>query len=141
MAQEDLFERLKGHLIAQGLKPGDKVEAETSLAERFGVSRHHIRQVLAVMVQAGILDRSLLAQLLLLQQCLLGSLELLREINALTFQLLDTAFCLLNLVLVIKSFPCQLLALVRHLGLRFLPELIRQLAHQGGCPNFCVTGS
>ncbi len=58
MAQEDLFERLKGHLIAQGLKPGDKVEAETSLAERFGVSRHHIRQVLAVMVQAGILDRA-----------------------------------------------------------------------------------
>ena len=58
MAEEGLFERLKEYLIAQGLKPGDKIEAETSLAERFGVSRHHIRQVLAVMVQAGILDRA-----------------------------------------------------------------------------------
>ena len=67
--------------------------------------------VVVGLLQAGILDLGLLAQLLFLQQCLLGSLELLREPSALTFQLLDTAFGLPNLVLVIESFPCQLFAL------------------------------
>ncbi|WP_233860126.1 FadR/GntR family transcriptional regulator [Paraburkholderia sp. HD33-4] len=54
----DLLTKLKRHLIGAGLKPGDKIETETELAARFGVSRHHVRQVLAVMVQAGILDRA-----------------------------------------------------------------------------------
>jgi DNA-binding FadR family transcriptional regulator len=54
----DLFTKLKRHLIDAGLKPGDKIETETELAARFGVSRHHVRQVLAVMVQAEILDRA-----------------------------------------------------------------------------------
>lgn len=52
-----LYLRVKEHLIGQGLAPGDKIEPELLLAERFGVSRYHIRQVLTTMVQGGILDR------------------------------------------------------------------------------------
>ncbi|PKU22708.1 FadR/GntR family transcriptional regulator [Telmatospirillum siberiense] len=58
ISDSDLLERVKSHFISQGLKPGDKVEGEVSLAERFGVSRHHIRKALTVMVQAGILERA-----------------------------------------------------------------------------------
>ncbi|SBW02873.1 Transcriptional regulator, GntR family [uncultured Alphaproteobacteria bacterium] len=58
MAEEDLFAQVKAYLTSRGLKPGDKIETETAMAERFGVSRHHIRQVLTVMVQAGILERA-----------------------------------------------------------------------------------
>lgn len=67
--------------------------------------------VVVGLLQAGILYIGLLAVLLLLLQCLLGGLELLREPSALTFQLLDTAFGQPGLVLVIEPFECQLLAL------------------------------
>ncbi|MDQ2082230.1 FCD domain-containing protein [Xanthobacteraceae bacterium Astr-EGSB] len=58
MAQVELYQRVRAHLIALGLAPGDKIESEVVLAERFGVSRHHMRQVLNAMVQGGILDRA-----------------------------------------------------------------------------------
>lgn len=57
MAQIELYQRVRAHLIDLGLQPGDKIETELDLAKRFGVSRHHIRQVLSAMVQGGILDR------------------------------------------------------------------------------------
>ena len=57
MAQTELYQRVRAHLIGLGLQPGDKIEPEIELAKRLGVSRHHIRQVLTAMVQGGILDR------------------------------------------------------------------------------------
>ena len=57
MAQTELYQRVRAHLIGLGLQPGDKIEPEIELAKRLGVSRHHIRQILTAMVQGGILDR------------------------------------------------------------------------------------
>ncbi|MCY1555823.1 hypothetical protein D9M68_925180 [compost metagenome] len=61
-----------------------------------------------------------MALLLLLLERLLNSLKLFREPAALAFQLLDAAFSLPSLVLVVEPLTCQLLALLGHGGLRVL---------------------
>lgn len=57
MSELSLSEKVKEYFISLGLKPGDKVEAEVELCERFGVTRHQMRKVLNVMVHAGVLER------------------------------------------------------------------------------------
>ncbi|WP_413737287.1 FadR/GntR family transcriptional regulator [Sodalis sp. RH21] len=58
MAEIGFQEKIKKYFISLDLKPGDKIETEIALAEKFGVSRYKMRQALDVMVQAGILERA-----------------------------------------------------------------------------------
>lgn len=57
MDEESLFRDIHSHLLRQA-REGGKMDTETKLAERFQVSRYHVRQVLAVMSQMGIVERT-----------------------------------------------------------------------------------
>ena len=58
VADNELFEQVKTYFIDSGLKPGDTLESEVVIAERFNVSRHQIRKILCAMDQAGIIERT-----------------------------------------------------------------------------------
>ncbi|WP_184793151.1 FadR/GntR family transcriptional regulator [Klebsiella quasipneumoniae] len=59
MMQEENFEqKIKQYFISLDLKPGDKIETEVTLAEKFDVTRYRMRQTLDSMVSAGILKRT-----------------------------------------------------------------------------------
>ena len=57
MDEESLFRDIHSHLLRQA-REGGKMDTETKLAERFQVSRYHVRQVLSVMSQMGIVERT-----------------------------------------------------------------------------------
>lgn len=57
MDEESLFRDIHSHLLRQA-REGGKMDTETKLAERFQVSRYHVRQVLAVLSQMGIVERT-----------------------------------------------------------------------------------
>ena len=56
-AAERLRRRLLADIEAEELRPGDKLGAERALAARYEVSRGPVRQVLAALAEAGIVDR------------------------------------------------------------------------------------
>jgi len=58
MQEENFTQKIKQYFIALDLKPGDKIETEVTLAEKFGVTRYRMRQTLDAMVAAGILERA-----------------------------------------------------------------------------------
>ncbi len=58
LVENDLLGRIKAYLLDSGLNPGDTIESEVVLAERFGVSRYQMRKILGSMVQSGILKRT-----------------------------------------------------------------------------------
>ena len=47
--------RLREEIVRGGLAPGDKIEGENSLAERFGVARGTIRRALDMLREEGLL--------------------------------------------------------------------------------------
>jgi len=53
---ESLFDVLKAMIIDEGLAPGDRLPTEAQLAERFGVSRHKLREQLRGLTMMGILE-------------------------------------------------------------------------------------
>lgn len=53
---ESLFDVLKAMIIDEHLAPGDRLPTETQLAERFGVSRHKLREQLRGLTVMGILE-------------------------------------------------------------------------------------
>lgn len=58
MQQNDnLFELIRDHLQAQA-RNGERIDTETELAKRFGVTRYRIRKELDVLTQMGILVRT-----------------------------------------------------------------------------------
>ncbi|MCK6488772.1 MAG: FCD domain-containing protein [Planctomycetes bacterium] len=52
-----LTARFRDHLRDLGLKPGDLLEGEIALAQRFGVSRGALREVIMHFCQLGVLER------------------------------------------------------------------------------------
>lgn len=54
---KNLFEELRIHLQAQA-RNGERIDTETELAKRFGVTRYRIRKELDVLTQMGILVRT-----------------------------------------------------------------------------------
>lgn len=48
--------RLKAFIAAEGLRIGDSLPTERALAQKFGVSRHSLREALRVLQEQGILD-------------------------------------------------------------------------------------
>lgn len=58
MQQNDnLFEQIRDHLQEQA-KNGERIDTETELAKRFGVTRYRIRKELDILTQMGILVRT-----------------------------------------------------------------------------------
>ena len=58
MQQKDnLFEQIRDHLQEQA-KNGGRIDTETELAKRFGVTRYRIRKELDILTQMGILVRT-----------------------------------------------------------------------------------
>lgn len=58
MRQNDnLFEQIRDHLQEQA-KNGERIDTETELAKRFGVTRYRIRKELDILTQMGILVRT-----------------------------------------------------------------------------------
>lgn len=58
MQQNDgLFEQIRDHLQNQA-KNGERIDTETELAKRFGVTRYRIRKELDILTQMGILVRT-----------------------------------------------------------------------------------
>jgi GntR family transcriptional regulator, transcriptional repressor for pyruvate dehydrogenase complex len=49
-------ERLQNDLLAQGLRPGDRLPTEPQLVERYGVSRTVIREAGRILEQRGLVD-------------------------------------------------------------------------------------
>lgn len=56
--QKSLLRQLQQYFTTAGLRPGDHVEPELRLAERFGVSRGKIRELLTGLCQQGVLTRA-----------------------------------------------------------------------------------
>lgn len=56
--QTDFYNHLRDYLLSLSLKPGDRIETESLLAERFGVSRYKVQRTLASMADTGIVERS-----------------------------------------------------------------------------------
>jgi DNA-binding FadR family transcriptional regulator len=54
----EFFNQVRNYLLEKGYKPGDRVEAEISLAKRFFVSRYKIRTALSTLTELGILERT-----------------------------------------------------------------------------------
>ena len=52
-----LFEKIRDHLQSQA-RNGERIDTETELAKRFGVTRYRIRKELDVLTQMGILVRT-----------------------------------------------------------------------------------
>ena len=57
MEKNDLYSTIKEHILSNP-REDNRIETETELAERFGVSRYKVRKVLDTLVQMGLLDRS-----------------------------------------------------------------------------------
>jgi DNA-binding FadR family transcriptional regulator len=55
---ERLRGKLRRYFAAAGLRPGDRIEPELRLAERFGVSRGQIRELLSGLSHEGVLTRA-----------------------------------------------------------------------------------
>lgn len=55
--KQQLSETIRQHFLDQGYRPGDQIEPELTLADRFGVSRSKTREVLTTMCHQGILER------------------------------------------------------------------------------------
>lgn len=55
--QEQFFAEFKAYMLSQLKRPGDKIETEMELAERFGVTRYRVRQALERLNQNGVLKR------------------------------------------------------------------------------------
>ncbi len=55
---QQLDAAIRAHFLKKGYRPGERVETEHELAERFGVSRYKIRYVLNSLVQQGVLAKS-----------------------------------------------------------------------------------
>ncbi|SFS99464.1 FadR/GntR family transcriptional regulator [Saccharopolyspora flava] len=53
---EVVAERLQNDLLAQGLRPGDRLPTEPQLVERYGVSRTVIREAGRILEQRGLVD-------------------------------------------------------------------------------------
>lgn len=53
----NLFEKIRDHLQSQA-RNGERIDTETELAKRFGVTRYRIRKELDVLTQMGILVRT-----------------------------------------------------------------------------------
>ncbi|ATA19738.1 DNA-binding FadR family transcriptional regulator [Gibbsiella quercinecans] len=58
MQEHSIEQKIKQYFISLDLKPGDKIETEVTLADKFGVTRYRMRQTLDAMVSAGILERA-----------------------------------------------------------------------------------
>ena len=54
---DNLFEKIRDHLQAQA-RNAERIDTETELAQRFGVTRYRIRKELDVLTQMGILVRT-----------------------------------------------------------------------------------
>lgn len=61
LADSFLYERVYDYVLdeirSQSLRPGDRVPSEKELAERFGVSRITSKRALAMLAEAGLVDR------------------------------------------------------------------------------------
>lgn len=57
-APDDLLGALKRHFLKEGYRPGDKVETELALADRFRVPRQKIREALVTLCRQGLLTRN-----------------------------------------------------------------------------------
>ena len=57
MDEEILFRSIHRHLLERS-RAGHQPDTEAGLADRFCVSRHHVRQALDVMTQMGIVTRT-----------------------------------------------------------------------------------
>ncbi len=57
MDEESLFRSIHAHLLKQS-RAGAEPDTEAGLADRFKVSRYHVRQALDVMTQMGIVTRT-----------------------------------------------------------------------------------
>lgn len=57
MDEESLFRSIRAHLLKQS-RAGAEPDTEAGLADRFNVSRYHVRQALDVMTQMGIVTRT-----------------------------------------------------------------------------------
>ena len=56
--QISLRSQLQEYFVSSGLRAGDRIEPELRLAERFGVSRGKIRELLTGLCQQGVLTRA-----------------------------------------------------------------------------------
>lgn len=54
----DVMDDLVALIVAEGLKPGDRLPPEMELALRLGVSRHKLREVLTAWTRVGIVSRN-----------------------------------------------------------------------------------
>jgi len=54
----DVEEQIKKYILESTNGPGSKVDTEEQLAQRFGVSRYRVRNVLNVLVQQGIITKT-----------------------------------------------------------------------------------
>ncbi len=55
---KEFFETVKSYLIKKSEENNGQIEPEEELARRFGVSRYKIRQILGILVQMGVVERS-----------------------------------------------------------------------------------
>ena len=54
---EELFRLIHRHILRQA-KAGGRIDTETELADRFGVTRYKVRKALGILSQMGIVDRA-----------------------------------------------------------------------------------
>lgn len=57
-ASRDVMDDLVALIVAEGLQPGDRLPTEMTLAQRLGVSRHKLREVLTAWTRVGIVSRN-----------------------------------------------------------------------------------
>ncbi|MBI1372384.1 MAG: FCD domain-containing protein [Phycisphaera sp.] len=58
MKNSTLLDRFRRHLLEDGYAPGDRLQPETELAERFNVSRNTIREIIMHLCFSGVLERA-----------------------------------------------------------------------------------
>ncbi len=56
-AEEALFQQIHQHILKQA-KAGARIDTETELAQRFGVTRYKVRKALSILSQMGVVDRA-----------------------------------------------------------------------------------
>ena len=54
----DVMDDLVALIVAEGIGPGDRLPTEMDLAQRLGVSRHRLREVLTAWTRVGIVSRN-----------------------------------------------------------------------------------
>ncbi|WP_210530382.1 FadR/GntR family transcriptional regulator [Rubellimicrobium arenae] len=54
----DVMDDLVALIVAEGIRPGDRLPTELDLARRLGVSRHRLREVLTAWTRVGIVSRN-----------------------------------------------------------------------------------